>query len=336
MQLKHADYIRNLITASLTALAATSCGEQVAGTFIADEPSGGNGEVSVLSMRVEVGRIDYGEPSGRYTPDELPANANELMQSLRIIILDGNGFAEHNSYWSTTPENGAVSRSVDFPIKSNDTKTVILLANEMSLQPENREFFEGINASAGEYVDIAKVRSLTMTGLTSTISGPLVMSDIHTVAIGNAPFYSRTLPITRAAVKLTYRITNHSSAMAQSIYSVGFDRAAERQYLFGGKVLASTGELTSKTFVTAMSVGAMETVEAGPYYIAEGPAYSGYQATLRLTRTSAIQRAALNMRDLPRNTHVIVNIGLNHDSRPTISYVVCPWEERSTDIPDFN
>lgn len=334
--MKHTGYIWILIAVALSALAATSCSEPTGSAFIADEPSDGNGGVSVLSMRVELGRIDYDEPAGRATPDELPANANELMQSLRIIILDGNGFAEHNSYWSTTPESGVVSRSVDFPIKSNDTKTIILLANEMSLQTETREFFEGINASAGEYVDVAKVRSLTMTGMTSTISGPLVMSDIHTAEIGNAPFYSRTLPITRAAVKLTYRITNHSSTMAQSIYSVGFDRAAGRQYLFGGEVLATTGKLEPKTFVTDMSVGAMETVEAGPYYIAEGPAYSGYQATLRLTRTSAIQRAALNMRDLPRNTHVVINIGLNHDSGPTISYMVCPWEERSIDIPDFN
>ena len=42
------------------------------------------------------------------------------------------------------------------------------------------------------------------------------------------------------------------------------------------------------------------------------------------------------MTDLPRNTHVIVNVKLLPDKPFLINYTICPWNEKTIDIPAFN
>lgn len=43
------------------------------------------------------------------------------------------------------------------------------------------------------------------------------------------------------------------------------------------------------------------------------------------------------MTDLPRNTHVVINITLNLEySDFKINYTVCPWQTEEIDIPDFD
>lgn len=334
--MKSTRYIYAYLLLAATGTFAAGCSAHLADDpveepVITDTPQAGG--KAVLSMRIRLGDINYGEES-RAIEDELPASPDEMMQSLRIIILDSKGYAEHNSYWQTTADNAVVTKSADFPVKANDTKTVILLANEASLSAANREYFEGINASAGEYVDLDEVRNLRMTGI-SEITGPIVMTDIHTVRIGNAPNTSVTLPITRAAVKLTYRITNYSTSSSQSVYSIGFNRGADRQYLFSGNVLATTGNISSRTYTINTSVAA-GSIREFVRYIPEGPTYTGYQATLKLTRNGSTSTANLNFTTLPRNTHVVINISLNQNATPSITYQVCPWETKTIDIPDFN
>lgn len=295
---------------------------------------------TVLSMHIRLGDISY-DPESRAYEEELPANANEKIQSLRIIILDSSGHAEHNSYWETTADNAVVERTADFPVKANDTKTVILVANEKSLPDDTRNFFADINASAGEWVEMNQVRALTMTGI-SDIDGtkPLVMTDIHTITIGSQPKMER-LPITRAAVKLTYRITNHSQKNNQSVYQIGFNRGANEQYLFRGDILATTKQIYSRKFTINQTIGPNETIEIVKY-IPEGPNDYTYQATMQKTYSNRNPTVytqdlpGLKGYGLPRNTHVVINIGLNKDSKPTISYQICPWNKVTVDIPEFN
>lgn len=306
------------------------------------EPGETPGKV-ILSLRFDLGDIDY-ESAGSRAPkageisDDMPANADEMMQSLRVVILDGKGFAEHNSYWEAADASGALElKSFNFPITPNDTKTVILLANEKSLPADVRAEISGINASAGQWVDIDKLRTLTFSTQIQDgylLKRPLVMSDIHTVSIGNAPLTERTLPITRAAVKVSLRISNYGSRRYR-LRNVQFTSFTTQQYLFPTAAHSFKADM-SHTFLSDEYIPAGGTLEPDPIYIPEGNSATTYQFSYQPASSSWSTSKDLDMTDLPRNTHIVINMTINKDASTTVRYAVCPWNSETINIPDFN
>ena len=61
---------------------------------------------------------------------------NELIQTMRFIVVDGDGRIEHNVYVS---QPAAVEAATDaYRVKPNDTKTVYLFGNEAALPDDYR------------------------------------------------------------------------------------------------------------------------------------------------------------------------------------------------------
>lgn len=311
-------------------------------------------------------------------------NTAELMHTLRIIILDGAGFAEHNAYWNFDNAIEDYTTS-SFKVKANDTKTILMVANEESAvltlpdgsKVSAHDWLTGIDAAAGEYVDMETARGITMTladnfaadGSMSNGSHYIPMSAVHTYTVGNNRNYSGTFYIHRAAAKYTFRFTVNDDKNDHTVNSVSISSVASTEYFFPNATFSvgtdipqarllsyvTPADLTSsnRTFAVTdgkIPAGTKDYVEFGPYYVPEGrvsPA-GGYGISFKVDGTQfpwlplephEIDGATVtnpkDMTDLPRNTHIIVNVTLNPMDF-SVSYTICKWEEHEVVIPGFN
>lgn len=355
-------------------LLATGCSRD----NLTDSPSDG---MTVLQLRVRLNRPDKSGPASRvgeeYEPDKQPANNGEKMHTARIIIFDARGRVEHNTLWDLTAAPDIEARGQDFPVKANETKTIVLVANEDNAVVTDHnsntmpatEYFRQFNANIGAVADFEAMNNLQLQRLENSdnidsqqLQTPLAMSAVHQYFIGPGTHYSATFTIHRAAVKYTYRITNNDRKKTHTVNSIGINNVADTEYFFPQADFTDdmqffwsayrTPEQTGRelTFKVDRTIPAGQTVEIGPFYLPEGHnvaegqrpyataiTFDGMDMGWRDIEWSIPQMPGQTdvMTDLPRNTHVIVNVSLNHTDF-TIGYTVCPWSIHTTDIPSFN
>ena len=350
-----------------------------------DEPRGGNDDVALLSIRINLANAASPAaafPASRageeYEPDKLPANDLEKMHTVRIIIIDSSGKVEHNSLWDLTASPDIVATGQDFPVSANDTKRIVLVANEAQATvtlPDSQkmpasDYFRSLKASVGALADLDLIKNITFatadnnSGAISTdcLHGPLAMSAIHEYHIGNAQRYSATFTIHRAAAKYTYRISNLDK-VAHKVDYIMVNNIASRQYFFPDADFTDESQYFHTAYRTPAGAGtseitlpanrvitAGETVEIGPFYLPEGCdtgsgnpyatafAFDGVFSGWRTLEWAKPQTPDVltPMTDLPRNTHVIVNVSFTYTDF-SINYTVCPWNSYDNIvIPPFN
>lgn len=102
-----------------------------------DDPAVGNDSSAILTIRINPGDAmnpAYRTPSTRtgeeYEPDKWPANDKEKMHTVRIMIINSDGIVEHNSLWDLTISPDIVAMGQDYTVSANDTKHIIIIANE--------------------------------------------------------------------------------------------------------------------------------------------------------------------------------------------------------------
>lgn len=360
--MKRLSYIFIILAATLAVL--TGCSDSGS-----DGPAA---DISVLHLRIRLGSTSRSRAAGdEYEPDKLPASDSEKMQSLRIIILDKNLRVEHNTLWDLSSAPDVTFVGQDYPVRANEEKKIILVANEAGVGltlPDGSvmsasDYFRNIDASIGKAVDLTELHQLTMEGGAGGIAVPLPMSAIHSYTIGKAQSYSATFYIHRAAVKYTFRFTNADTRSVRRITSVAVNHVASRLFFFPDADFTDTDQLFWSAYRTpagtsvsdasweqATDVAPGETAEIGPFYLPEG--LSGLTEDPYAIAFSIDGRESgwfdLNwsipqtpeqtepMTDLPRNTHVIVNVKLLPDKPFLINYTICPWNEKTIDIPAFN
>lgn len=231
-------------------------------------------------------------------------NTAELMHTLRIIILDGAGFAEHNAYWNFDNAIEDYTTS-SFKVKANDTKTILMVANEESAvltlpdgsKVSAHDWLTGIDAGAGEFVNMETVRGITMTladnfaadGSMSNGGHYIPMSAVHTYTVGNNQNYSGKFYIHRAAAKYTFRFTVKDDKYDHTVNSVSIGSVASTEYFFPNAtfavgtdipqatlesytapVTATAGNFTYDIADGSIAAGTKDFVEFGPYYVPEG------------------------------------------------------------------
>lgn len=369
----------SIVTAVIASLtAATGCSHD--DLDIIDK---GNAQTAVLTLRINLNNPDmasvaHSRATGdEYEPDKLPASNGEKMHTVRIIIADADGFVEHNTLWDLTTAPDIVATGQDFEVKSNELKTIILIANEdgtMVNDPVTGNaisagtYFRTFDASIGVRINESELESLIFTAAdnadqatNTTLRLPLTMSAIHHYFIGNdSEHYNATFTIHRAAVKYTYRIKNNDSK-PHTVTSIGINNVASRQYFFPQATFTDDTQMfwdsynTPDTsgrevfFDTATELAPGDETELGPFYLPEGhvttagneyatafvfdDVSTGWNIINWSTPQTPSQTAPMN--DLPRNTHVIVNVNLR-TSDITINYTVCPWVTNNIIIPPFN
>lgn len=352
-----------MLAAFVLAAALQSCGSD-------SEPVPGGTGRSLL--RLHVGLSSEGTRASE--ADKLPAGAGEKMQSLRAIIIGAGGFTEHNVKWDLSADPDIVHTTKAFDVRSDETKTIVFVANEEGktivlpdgTKTDAEEYFSGIDAAAGEKVDVDELRGITFQTADNSTDGktldtPLAITAIHEYYIGDAPQYSASFYIHRAAVKYSYRFINKSATHDAVINSVSINNVASRQYLFPDADFTDATQLFWDAYRTPdasgselevpvnVTVKAGETYNMPPVYLPEGhastadaPYMTGFRIDGSFLGWQNLQwhipentSGLTLMTDLPRNTHVIVNVAFNY-LEFDISYTICPWVESEIKIPDFN
>lgn len=346
--------ITTLFFPVLAAVIAAGCSDRA----VTGEPSAGTAMLNI--------RLSDGTSRG----DADPANDGERIQTLRIIVLDGDGFAEHNTLRDLRTNPAMLVSGIDLPVKSDDLKTIIFVANEAGKtiadpstgSEENlSDFLEAINAPAGQWVDISRLRGLTLqTRPDGCMDSPLAITAIHNYYIGTAPNYSAVFNIHRAAAKYSVSVVNSDPLNSHTLNSVSFDNIATGEYLFPEADFSNDSQDAIVAYRPAQTSGNELTVTVGreiapgeqidlpPIYLPEGPvttAEAPYRLCLTLdgirTAWATISYAregspaTVPMTDLPRNTNVTIDISLNYVSF-TAGVTVCPWQTSTIDIPTFN
>lgn len=356
-------YITSLVVPALLLL-LTGCASD-------DVPVPGQGDgYARLVMTVSI-------PDAAESPAKAPASGDfadfdneddkwgkpgENIETLRIIILDGEGNVEYNNlYDSLSDATGA--GAYEYRVRNNDTKTVILLANEgyYLLDEEGMEiaggttslsrYLDGFPVNSHMDVDILKRLTVALKHNSPDDKGlsfktPLLISSVYTERIdatADNECVERTYVMHRAAVKYTFRIINRSD-FSHTLEGIRINRIADREYVFpnatyvtnslGHQVIerystpASAREQAYENTGFSLSLEKDKAVEfMQPIYVPEGLVSEAPQQVSIALDGAPLQiwrdlkwvmpgediAAARPMTDLPRNTHVVVNITIRED-----------------------
>lgn len=206
---------------------------------------------------------------------------------------------------------------------------------------------------------------VTLNGDTETLDGNLPMSECHTVTVPlveasqpgtQIPALSQRLFVTRAAVKFTLRIKNSSLNADYTVDELLIDKLSRKEYFFPRNTLYNAdGEITAyevpnignneyytfrRTFTGITVERDAEPVAIPSFYLLEGKytdsdpdATEGLNYKLSLTLNGKTHTKYFpNLPQLPRNTHVVVNVDIKSldaidwqiDLRPYSSVVLSP------------
>lgn len=291
--------------------------------------------------RAAQSRIDYSAPTG----------PNEMMQELRIIIVRPDLSIEHNDH-ITEPflNNPAITAGAfQYRVVSGETKRVYLIVNESATRTTSNGQtvklvdFDFSSLTPGSYLPETKLASLliTLDSETETLNGLLPMSECHLVdvpfvdPVQPVPTFPKRLFVTRAAVKFTLNITNSSSLNDFDIEEIRVSKLSRKEYFMPRNTIYNeAGEITdyqvpnignneyytfhrSYSGITVQSGG--QTVTLPSFHLLEGKysdPYSpdgalNYSLTLRLNGRD-YTKFFPNLPQLPRNTHVVVNVNIKN------------------------
>ena len=265
-------------------------------------------EVPLVNLNISVALSDISQ-SGTRASDiypEAPVNDNEKMKTLRIIVVRNNdNIVEHNRIYNLEV---ASTDCYSEPMKviGNEKKRIYLFANEATEIKTTGFFpkrklvecdFEKIQPGSLFFTDYISSLTIRLGSNMERIDGPLPMSGLYMVDVP-AEDCERELSIMRAAVKFTFNITNKSSRSIE-ITKLTIDKMAEREYY-----LHSDDNNKENPYLLTLGVNGTELKSYLP-----------------------------NLPQLPRNTHVVVNITINEHAMDCI-VDVRPYTEITLE-PDF-
>lgn len=326
------------------------------------EDHGGNTDGTLLvNLDVSVALSDIADALTR-ADDTGAANDNEKMHKLRVVIVRPNWTVEANELIdleAAALEYQALKR---FPVVGDEKKLIYLFVNEdteaeaadgSGITRKLVDFPLG-NIQVGSPFPANAIESLkiSLTNNTERIKGPLPMSEKHLFPVSKEPEQQCRLFVTRAAVKFTFRINNQSTRditlkgltidkmareewyMPRATYEV--NQGTGQREITAYEVPAGTGYYTydRKEVAETVQVASKREQTLDPVYLLEGKytddtdernysmELSVYNGTDKLTRRHYFP----NLKSLPRNTHVVVNITYK-DADVTCTVDVIPYSD---------
>ena len=306
----------------------------------------------------------------RVSPDALPANDDEKMRTLRIVIVRPDGTVEANRF--VKPSVALVyDRMERFKVMGRERKRVYLFVNEGNTVVET---VDGATVSTGgrlsDYLSAIEVGApfptdelaslvVRLEGDSSQLTGALPMNESHEIEV-EATDCSFELFVTRAAVKFTYRITNQ---YAEDLVLTGLsiDKLARREYYMphgteyvdneeGIKEIVRYDAVPAEyyTFVYAdeaipdkgIALPRGKTVQLPAIYLLESKYESPYAMSLSINGWER-SKVFPTLPQLPRNTHAVVNIRILHDTASiqwevdVVPYDLVPPYDDETLTPGF-
>lgn len=332
---------------------------------VIDYNDGSDAGPVLVDLDISVALSDVSDALTRADADA--ANDNEKMHTLRVIIVRPDWTVEANRLIDHLKAAATLQHEEKEPFRvvSNERKMIYLFVNEdtevVSETGTKRKLLDcDLNAiRVGQYFPINDIETLTLRleGGTEQITGPLPMSEKHSVEVDVRKTQSCSLFVTRAAVKFTFRIINKSSNPI-NLNGLTIDKMAREEWYmprakYGAgdtkkmeiteyEVPAGVGYYTygEAQFAEAVTVNANGERVLDPIYLLEGkytndPDGKGHNYSMMI-RVNNIQKKHYfpELNTLPRNTHVVVNITFNKDATVTCETDVIPYSEVLLD-PDF-
>lgn len=167
-----------------------------------DEPYAQNEAKALLVLNTSI--VDK---ATRATTD---LTSNELMHSLRIVVLRPSGVVEHNYYASL--ESGKEDYSVVLRVEQNETKKIYLIANEESIDGLHDKL-ESIGTGSFGFETLAS--NLTFTA--DYAHKPIPMSACYKLTVGKgdskeeSEIIEKQMYVVRTATKFTFNFINNRS-----------------------------------------------------------------------------------------------------------------------------
>ena len=156
--------------------------------------------------------------SDRVAVTKAEATDDELMKTLRVILIRDNGAIEHNELitFGTSTE---ISDIIEMSVVPNEAKRLYLLSNVETLSDLNLSNEAGLESRINSYV------------VAGDLPLPLPITGVYNITIGNEDMeIAQPLFLTRVANKFTFNVKNSSSS-AINLTNVSINKVSDRSYL---------------------------------------------------------------------------------------------------------
>ncbi len=338
-----------ILCVGMMSVALAGCGDGAPSNGVEEHAPMAYMSLSVSTVEsVAGGRVDG------YT-FEAAESSNEMIHTMRFVIVDGDGNVEHNVSISQIPDFKTSPKR--FRVKPHETKAVYLFGNETSIPEEIMTVFK--NLKQGEAFPVALYETAELGDESGNPLFPndrlIPMTEVHSVEIG-APVYNGPEPVpyqaelfvTRATAKLSFNLTVSESYLGfnpSMISTITFNKVGNKEYLFPKntqylppKNPSSFDARTVTSFsvpvdavnepyvVTWIKGGDDRSYLSGPIYIPEtdnGFSINSYSIVLPVGGID-LEATLPNLPSLPRNTHAKVDITLS-GGRLSVEVAVVPY-----------
>ncbi len=327
--MKHYDILRRVRVVLLPLLFASAGCSDTVGDVVP--------ESVMVNLQINVAASDIASPRTRAGYEEAQSD-DERMRTLRIVVVRSDGTIEHNRFLRLT---SAVERYGDetFRVYGREKKRIYLFANELT----SRVGVDGVShplidfdlgsLAVGTEFPAERVEGLTLSlqSASEQIVGALPMSECHTVEVPDSDC-SCDLTITRAAVKFSFLMTNRSGREV-SLTGLSIDKMSRAEYLLPHNVERDeNGDIVDYDVPAAGVNNGYYTFSLGgglpvklarnvqkrlaPIYLLEGR-YVDTSGDKRNYSMKILVDGAecgdyfADLSTLPRNTHVVVRIGIS-------------------------
>ncbi|MDE7470418.1 MAG: hypothetical protein K2M57_03120 [Paramuribaculum sp.] len=169
-------------------------------------------------LQLSVSTAESSSPRSRAEGDETtfePGVGNELIKTMRFIVLDNDGKVEHNIMVYNTTNSSSAQTGV-YIVKPNELKQIYLVGNEESLPESVRSMLRSLS-----YKDVLPVSLVQYVlerdkeAVSYTADQPIPMTEFFNFRVDKAKYdthnkpvpYSADLFVTRIATKFTVNLT---------------------------------------------------------------------------------------------------------------------------------
>lgn len=313
----------------------------------------------LVNLDISVALPDVSNALTRATEDTGAANDAEKMHTLRVVIVRPDWTVEANRLIDLKAAATLQHQVAEpFPVAGNERKLIYLFVNEgtTAIDKEtniSRKLLDfNLNKiEAGDYFPINAIEELKirLEDDMEQIEGPLPMSEKHEYFVNEESQQSCSLFVTRAAVKFTFRIINNSNNSI-TLDGLTIDKMAREEWymprakygepngigqreITAYEVPAGVGYYTydKKTFAEVVTVDANGEKVLDPIYLLEGK-YTDNEDTRNYSMEIGVNNITRKhyfpeLKTLPRNTHVVVNITCDANATVKCEVNVIPYSE---------
>ena len=308
-------------------------------------------ETVLLQLSVATSEMSGAAGSRANTDYQYPSCEGEQIQTLRIIIVRPNLVVEHNKFFDLTQPTLETDYYEFKVLAGEEKKIYLIAnekAERLSSQEGQTKVsvveYNFNNITEGALFPTQDINELTIKlgGNSEQLKygdnkGDILvpMSECHIVPVENVNM-NKLLFVTRLATKFTYHITNKSSKPCK-LTQLKVGKMANEEYFFPhGKISYTAvgddyntlGQMDLSNYEVplidtngyyeytqdlneTLSVNEIKNIPA--FYLLEGkyPGEEGYYTSITVNGENLENKALENVKQLPRNTHVVVNITIN-------------------------